>query len=86
MIFLFDQSVISQPTGADYCLMSFLSDLIRSGNFFAVGFQSIKVVFFVDLSIPDVIIIPTCLYRTNLSFNQPFLFKVENVWIILEMF
>ncbi|UJR28198.1 hypothetical protein I4U23_009449 [Adineta vaga] len=28
-----------------------------------------------DLSIPDILIIPTCLYKSYLTFSQPFLFK-----------
>ena len=85
MIFLFDQSVIFQPTGADYCLMSFLCDLIRFGNFSMLILID-RICRSVDLSIPDVIIIPTCLYRANLSFSQPFLLKVEYCRMMVEIF
>ncbi|CAF0938808.1 unnamed protein product [Adineta steineri] len=59
IIFLFDNSTIYKPKPLDYYLMSFLCDLIRFGN----------------LSIPDMVFIPTRLNKSYLAFSQPFLFK-----------
>jgi hypothetical protein len=81
MIFLFDYSTIFKPKSADYALMSFLCDLIRFGNLISLFFYS-NFVLFPDLSIPDLIIIPTCLYKSYLSFSQPFLFQVKLIFLI----